>query len=162
MITPELIRAIVSQISQSTLTQLTDEEAERLIRVLGIPAGCIQQDIGSVLQNAEYHSYGLRPPGRRLIRTFGSGIGLLLVQQRFPTNSILVLDSITERILGLLEDPEREGQWDRRGLVMGHVQSGKTANYIGLVNKAADAGYKIIIVIKKNAEQSSESDTNPG
>jgi len=57
------------------------------------------------------------------------------------------LDASTGRILELLEDPRREGPWDRRGLVVGHVQSGKTGNYIGLVNKAADAGYKIIIVL---------------
>lgn len=57
------------------------------------------------------------------------------------------LDASTDRILELLEDPRREGPWDRRGLVVGHVQSGKTGNYIGLVNKAADAGYKIIIVL---------------
>jgi hypothetical protein len=60
---------------------------------------------------------------------------------------LLRLDEITDRTLGLLEDPAREGEWDRRGLVVGHVQSGKTANYIGLINKAADAGYKLIILI---------------
>lgn len=32
-------------------------------------------------------------------------------------------------------------------MVVGHVQSGKTANYTGLICKAADAGYKIIIVL---------------
>ena len=32
-------------------------------------------------------------------------------------------------------------------MVVGHVQSGKTSNYIGLINKATDAGYKVIIVI---------------
>ena len=57
------------------------------------------------------------------------------------------LDKSTDNILGLLEDPKREGSWDRRGLVVGHVQSGKTGNYTGLVCKAADAGYKIIIVL---------------
>jgi len=57
------------------------------------------------------------------------------------------LDASTDRILELLEDPKRDGPWDRRGLVVGHVQSGKTGNYIGLINKAADAGYKIIIVL---------------
>ena len=50
-------------------------------------------------------------------------------------------------ILGLLEDPLRADPWDRRGLVVGHVQSGKTSNYTGLICKAADAGYKIIIVL---------------
>lgn len=57
------------------------------------------------------------------------------------------LDETTEDILGLLEDPERSDPWDRRGLVVGHVQSGKTSNYSGLICKAADAGYKIIIVL---------------
>jgi len=57
------------------------------------------------------------------------------------------LDGITDRILSHIEDPERDGAWDRRGLVVGHVQSGKTANYTGLICKAADAGYKIIIVL---------------
>lgn len=57
------------------------------------------------------------------------------------------LDRSTDSVLGLLEDPSREGSWDRRGLVVGHVQSGKTGNYTGLICKAADAGYKIIIVL---------------
>ncbi|RRU70676.1 Z1 domain-containing protein [Stenotrophomonas maltophilia] len=57
------------------------------------------------------------------------------------------LDKSTDKILGMLEDPLRPGQWSRRGLVVGHVQSGKTASYTGLVCKAADAQYKIIIVL---------------
>lgn len=57
------------------------------------------------------------------------------------------LDKSTDDILALLEDPKREGVWNRRGLVVGHVQSGKTGNYSGLICKAADAGYKIIIVL---------------
>lgn len=57
------------------------------------------------------------------------------------------LDEATDDILGLLEDPRRSDDWDRRGLVVGHVQSGKTSNYSGLICKAADAGYKIIIVL---------------
>ena len=57
------------------------------------------------------------------------------------------LDRSTDAILGLLEDPVREDSWDRRGLVVGHVQSGKTGSYTGLICKAADAGYKIIVVL---------------
>lgn len=57
------------------------------------------------------------------------------------------LNVATDDILGLLEDPQRSNDWDRRGLVVGHVQSGKTSNYSGLICKAADAGYKIIIVL---------------
>lgn len=57
------------------------------------------------------------------------------------------LDKSTDKILGMLEDPLRPGSWSRRGLVVGHVQSGKTASYTGLVAKAADAQYKVIIVL---------------
>jgi hypothetical protein len=57
------------------------------------------------------------------------------------------VDKVTDDILGELEDPAREGVWDRRGLVMGNVQSGKTGNYTGLICKAADTGYKVIVVL---------------
>lgn len=70
-----------------------------------------------------------------------------LLQTRLSVDVVAALDESTDGILGRLEDPMREGSWDRRGLVVGHVQSGKTGNYSGLVCKAADAGYKIIIVL---------------
>lgn len=71
----------------------------------------------------------------------------LLEQQSLPPNVIRTLDRDTDSILERLEDPQRAGQWDRRGMVVGHVQSGKTANYIGLACKAADAGYRLIVVL---------------
>lgn len=63
-----------------------------------------------------------------------------------------VVDSIdddTDRILKHLADPRPSGtdSFSVRGLVMGYVQSGKTANYCALVAKAADAGYKLVIVL---------------
>ena len=57
------------------------------------------------------------------------------------------LEQLTDSILERLESPERRGAWDRRGMVVGQVQSGKTSNYTGLVCKAADAGYSLIIVL---------------
>ncbi|MDQ3671722.1 MAG: Z1 domain-containing protein, partial [Actinomycetota bacterium] len=57
------------------------------------------------------------------------------------------LDEITDEILGRMENPQREGAWDRRGMVVGQVQSGKTSNYTGLICKAADAGYRLIVVL---------------
>ena len=56
-------------------------------------------------------------------------------------------NDLTDRILELLEDPKRPGSWDRRGMVVGEVQSGKTSNYIELICKVADAGYKFIVVL---------------
>lgn len=69
------------------------------------------------------------------------------MEVRIPWTALDALDVATDEVLSQLEDPLREGAWDRRGLVVGHVQSGKTGNYTGLICKAADAGYKIIIVL---------------
>jgi hypothetical protein len=62
----------------------------------------------------------------------------------FPIND---LDDFTDKILDKCQNPLKQGAWDRRGMVVGHVQSGKTSNYVGLINKAVDAGYKLIIII---------------
>ncbi len=69
------------------------------------------------------------------------------LERKLSWKAVEALDKSSDAVLGLMEDPMREGRWDRRGLVVGHVQSGKTGNYTGLICKAADAGYKIIIVL---------------
>ncbi len=70
-----------------------------------------------------------------------------LKQEKWPPKVVDGISEVGKVILGYLQDPESEGAWDRRGLVIGNVQSGKTANYVGLIGKAADAGYGLIIVI---------------
>ena len=64
-----------------------------------------------------------------------------------PPDVVNSLHELTDKILERLEEPQREGPWDRRGMVVGSVQSGKTANYVGLISKALDAGYKLVIVL---------------
>ena len=67
--------------------------------------------------------------------------------EKMPPGVVDDINKRTDDILGRLESPRRKGKWDRRGLVVGNVQSGKTGNYIGLICKAVDAGYKVIIVL---------------
>lgn len=57
------------------------------------------------------------------------------------------LDKSTNKILSHLENPHSADGFGIRGLVIGHVQSGKTQNFSALIAKAADAGYKIVIVL---------------
>ena len=66
---------------------------------------------------------------------------------QLPPKVVSVLDNVTDEVLDYCGDPEDQGTWSRRGMVMGHVQSGKTTNYAGLICKAADAGYKVIILL---------------
>jgi len=69
------------------------------------------------------------------------------MQEKDPSFPINDLDVFTDKILDKCYNPKASGSWDRRGMVVGHVQSGKTSNYVGLINKSTDAGYKVIIVI---------------
>ncbi len=71
----------------------------------------------------------------------------LLEQEGWSGSVVQSLSDVTLRILGNLQYPADPDSWDRRGLVIGHVQSGKTANYLGVVCRAADAGYKFIIIV---------------
>lgn len=99
----------------------------------------------SVLSNEDDHRAWLTQE-RKVSRPYWSRYRQWLTAA-IAEASIDALDESTDRVLGLLEDPHRTGEWSRRGLVVGHVQSGKTSHYIGLICKAADAGYKVIIVL---------------
>ncbi len=70
-----------------------------------------------------------------------------LEEDGWHEESIRELQESTAKILESMDDPKRQGSWDWRGLVVGDVQSGKTASYAGVVNRAADAGYRIIIIL---------------
>jgi len=56
-------------------------------------------------------------------------------------------EKVIDEVLKMSGDTSNPGPWLRKGLVMGNVQSGKTMNFIGLINKAVDVGYHIIIVL---------------
>ena len=64
-----------------------------------------------------------------------------------PPNVVSQLDNVTNEILDYCGNPQDPNEWKRRGMVIGHVQSGKTTNYVSLISKAADVGYKIIILL---------------
>lgn len=57
------------------------------------------------------------------------------------------VDEQTDAIVDRIQNPATSGAWDVRGMVVGSVQSGKTANYVGVTTKALDAGYKVIIIL---------------
>lgn len=57
------------------------------------------------------------------------------------------LDKLTDAVVELLGDPTQAEGWPRRGLLLGEVQSGKTQTYLGVLNKAIDYGYRLIVVI---------------
>ncbi|QXC52612.1 Z1 domain-containing protein (plasmid) [Agrobacterium salinitolerans] len=67
--------------------------------------------------------------------------------KRWADGPLRQMDRLTDDILDRLRNPETAGAWDRRGLVVGDVQSGKTSNYTALICKAVDAGFPLVIVL---------------
>lgn len=103
---------------------------------------------GTILQDPTGHEPWLANRTKDIDWDFWTRYEMYLEQEKqMPPMVLSRLDSLTSTTLGYLEDPARQGPWDRRGMVVGQVQSGKTANYTGLICKAADAGYKLIVVM---------------
>lgn len=69
-----------------------------------------------------------------------------LLNHKFEESTVKSIDSESSRVVSCLAPPWSP-EIDTRGLVVGHVQSGKTANYTAVTAKAADAGYRIFIVL---------------
>ena len=69
-------------------------------------------------------------------------------QKGFEPTAIQGIDDMTDKILDRFFNPRKTDVIvSKKGLVVGQVQSGKTANYTGLVCKAADTGFNLIIVL---------------
>jgi hypothetical protein len=68
------------------------------------------------------------------------------IRKILPPEVVSTIDKDTDLVMNNIGDPSLPS-FDIKGMVVGHVQSGKTGNYAGLVCKAADSGYKFIVVI---------------
>ena len=67
--------------------------------------------------------------------------------QQLPQTVIDEIDQSTDAILDGMANPSDTDNFEKKGLVIGYVQSGKTGNYVGLINKAIDVGYEFIVVL---------------
>jgi hypothetical protein len=68
------------------------------------------------------------------------------MRRLLPPDVVHTIDQDTDRVMNNVGDPSTDS-FLIHGMVVGHVQSGKTGNYSALVCKAADAGYRFIVVI---------------
>ncbi len=72
--------------------------------------------------------------------------------KKWPASLITTLDQSTDAVVERLTDPTRAEIKATKGLVVGYVQSGKTANFTGVIAKAIDAGYRLVIVLTGTIE----------
>jgi len=143
-ITPEMIEATLTKLQVLMVEDFEQVDREALVDELIRRSSQTMGD-NATLSSGDEHVPWLnsdRKKGWTYWRRYSE-----FMETKIPWVALDGLDVATDEVLSQLEDPTREGAWNRRGLVVGHVQSGKTGNYTGLICKAADAGYKIIIVL---------------
>lgn len=148
--TPEFIRKLIIHFSGNPLDPvvLTEKDVEDIAKQIEFMFGLTMEE-GTLLESKEEFTPWLpdKQASEDFEPYFWNRYKKYLLQKQFPDQIVSKIDDVTDKILGRLENPDKIGSWDRRGMVVGHVQSGKTANFIGVVNKASDVGYKLIIIL---------------
>lgn len=80
----------------------------------------------------------------------------LIDKKHFSPNVVSTLgeDTLDLKLMNYILNPRAKYSEPimRRGLIIGDVQSGKTSTYIGFICKAADAGYKVFILLTGTIE----------
>lgn len=135
-----------------SITPISDEEADEVIAELQTRLA-IKMDRGACIKERNHVSWyyakkkDIKPKFWTRYTTY------LYKEENFTTSVINSLDASTDEMMDLLSDPISGLEFQRRGLVIGDVQSGKTSTYLALINKAADAGYHIIILLTGTIEK---------
>ncbi len=142
--TQSRIREVIAE-ARPACPNVTDTEAEVLALEFETIHG-VQMADGAALQEQNFEPW-LDDARSEIDFFYWNRYYRLMVEKGLSGQVLGGLSNVTDKVLGFLENPEKPGSWDRRGMVIGHVQSGKTANYIGVITKAADAGYRVIIII---------------
>lgn len=149
--TPETIRDFIARMKGFFAEHELDEK--KLFNLLeSIHSPTINEDARSLEDNSNHEEWFNPDTNLPLNRDFESHFWkhyreYLVIKKKWPSQIVNSLDRFSSLVLSKIEDPNRIGSWDRRGMVVGNVQSGKTANYTALITKAVDAGYKLIVVL---------------
>ena len=136
-----MIRGVAGAVAPGLGNGAIEQIAREIEHKQGIKAG-----LGAVVDSEDFEPW-LDDAKPSIEPFYWNRYQKLLLQNGLPKDVVISTDKVTDKILSRLGNPNKHVPWDRRGLVVGHVQSGKTANYTGLICKAADAGYRLIIVI---------------
>lgn len=113
----------------------------------------ITMETGSLLKEDNYKKWYYASKFERGTAYWDRYYRYLQADAKLPPDVISKIDASSDEIMDVLGDPLSETEFKRNGLVIGAVQSGKTSNYTALINKAADSGYKVIILLTGTVEK---------
>ena len=101
-----------------------------------------------VLTKDKQATYWLKKTKDTIPHPYFSRYRVYLQDERFKESTINNIEATCEKILSNCANPcSQSNNEKKKGLVVGDVQSGKTANYLGLINMAYDYGYKIVVLL---------------
>ena len=162
------LRKITETLTNDTINSLIDE----VVNLLGIP--CNDEDLEACRRDLKYRYAIESTPGSIILNDYDQEEwyterkdeidqkfwlrykDYLIDEKGFSPNIVSKLgnETLDQNLMNYLLDPEAKQETPvlRRGLVIGDVQSGKTSTYIGLICKAADAGFKVFILLTGTIE----------
>lgn len=138
--------AVERRVRAVSLLGFTEKDEQRLRELVPIKVS------GSVIIAKEFDPWYQDARHQRSTLYWDHYLGYLQTQKQWPAESLSALDQATSQIVERLSDPRREEARQTKGLVVGYVQSGKTANFTGVMAKAIDAGYRLVIVLTGTIE----------
>ena len=128
-------------------TGISQEEKDLILRKLIALVGVIKPPDEGIINKDEYSQQA--PDWFTKIKDeqceWFNAYSVKLRKKDWSPNVIRELDRSSDAIMNYMGNP-KSPRFNVRGLIMGDIQSGKTANFIAICNKAADAGYRVIIV----------------
>ena len=128
------------------LNPVSDDEQDEILKELHSQLA-VRMDRGACVKEKNHVSWYYTAK-RNIKPTFWNRYSIYLRNNEgFNSDVINAMDSATDEMMDMLGNPASTEEFGRRGLVIGDVQSGKTSTYISLINKAADSGYRIIILL---------------
>lgn len=161
-ITEEEVRTITQQainlacmMSQITFEEFAKENKERIEAIkkfireqktVKIKEALMLNNQEGVSMEARFKKYE-KIKEKTIWKHWEAYLSYLKIDKKRPPAVVSNLDSVTDNILCHLPNPQEVAKFSISGLVVGFVQSGKTENYSGLINKAIDLKYDFIIIL---------------
>lgn len=136
----------------STMFDVNDDDKKKIIDEISSRLK-VRMDVGSVIKKETHKPWYLNAKANNECKFWGRYRQYLITTKEFAPEAVNAIDRATDSIMDLLGDPNSKYNFSNKGLVIGDVQSGKTSTYTALINKAADAGYQIIILLTGTIEK---------
>lgn len=136
-------------------TPLTEEEKEILKQRIKAKYDVYQEEGSAILGDYEHdYSWYINFLNSSKSDDFywGRYENYLFNNKNFSRKVVEILDKDMKKVMSYIGDPNQDCFFSTRGLVVGDVQSGKTSNYLGLITKAADAGYRVFFILTGTIE----------